>query len=179
MSDIMGFDLDGTLVRSFTAEPLPGVRERLHALPRDVKTIIATNQGGPVWRAVTGDAKYPTVARIAETITTSLGLWALDWRPDLLLICTHPGRAGAEWQQAADQVARDLGRMLRAGRIKFYVSPDLSWRKPEAGMLTQAERYFHAEPHELLYVGDMETDREAARAARCRFMWAGEWLKEG
>jgi hypothetical protein len=32
---IYGFDFDGTLVESWTATPLPGVRERLAALSRD------------------------------------------------------------------------------------------------------------------------------------------------
>jgi hypothetical protein len=55
---IYGFDFDGTLVKSWTATPLPQARERLAALPPKAPTFVATNQGGPAFRAVLGDAKY-------------------------------------------------------------------------------------------------------------------------
>lgn len=175
---ILGLDFDGTLVESFTANPLPGVRERLHALPAGTRTFLASNQGGPAWRAVTGDPKYPTAAQIAENLTAALGLWALDWTPDLILIATHPGREGVIWQQAADRVAGDLRRLL-VRRQPYYVSSDLAWRKPAPGMLLEVARLFSVPPADLLFAGDMESDEHAARAAGARFRWAGEWLKDG
>ena len=89
---IYGFDWDGTLVESFTARPLPGVREQLAALPAGTRTFIASNQGGPAFRAVLNDPKYPTVEEVVERIAD--GLAALHWRPHLLLICTCSGKAG-------------------------------------------------------------------------------------
>jgi hypothetical protein len=35
---LIGFDYDGTLVESWTATPLPGVRERLAELPKGTRT---------------------------------------------------------------------------------------------------------------------------------------------
>lgn len=173
---IVGFDLDGTLVESFTSNPLPGVRERLHALPAGTRTFLALNQDGPVWRAVTGDPRYPTTARITENLTAALGLWALDWTPDLILVCTHPGKEGAEWHEAAEQVARDLKRML-TGRVSVY--PDSDWRKPAPGLLLSAARFFDVQPSDILFVGDLDSDEAAARAAGARFSWAGEWREGG
>jgi phosphoglycolate phosphatase-like HAD superfamily hydrolase len=40
-------------------------------------------------------------------------------------------------------------------------------------------RRFRARPDETLFVGDMATDEEAARAAGCRFRWAHEFFGWG
>jgi hypothetical protein len=90
---IYGFDFDGTLVQSWTATPLPQAREQLAALPRGAPTFVASNQGGPAFRAVLGDAKYPTVADVVDRLRD--GFRALLWRPDLLLVCCCAGRNGA------------------------------------------------------------------------------------
>lgn len=174
---VVGFDFDGTLVQSFTATPLPLVRERLHTLPPGTRTFLATNQGEPAWRAVTEDAKYPTVARVAENIIAGMGLWALDWQPDLILVCTYPGKEGDEWERAAHQAAVDLKRMLKG--LRAVVLPDRDWRKPAPGMLLQAADMFKVQPAEIVYVGDMESDEAAARAAGARFRWAEAWRESG
>ncbi|HEX8499556.1 MAG TPA: HAD-IIIA family hydrolase [Pyrinomonadaceae bacterium] len=49
-------------------------------------------------------------------------------------------------------------------------------RKPEPGMLLNLMRRFRAAPGETLYVGDMDKDEGAARAAGTRFMWAHEFF---
>jgi histidinol-phosphate phosphatase family protein len=49
-------------------------------------------------------------------------------------------------------------------------------RKPKGGMLVTLMRRFGARPDETLYVGDMETDRDAARAAGVGFMWAKDFF---
>lgn len=55
-------------------------------------------------------------------------------------------------------------------------------RKPQPGMLLNAENYWYSQaylhgPGECLYVGDMESDREAAEAAGIDFMWTHEFFE--
>ncbi|MFL6336560.1 MAG: HAD-IIIA family hydrolase [Pyrinomonadaceae bacterium] len=49
-------------------------------------------------------------------------------------------------------------------------------RKPQPLMLKRLMRRFGAEPHETLFVGDMDKDEGAARAAGTRFVWAHEFF---
>ncbi len=49
-------------------------------------------------------------------------------------------------------------------------------RKPRPGMLLNLMRRFSVAPGETLYVGDMDRDEGAARAAGTRFMWAHEFF---
>jgi FMN phosphatase YigB (HAD superfamily) len=174
---IYGFDFDGTLVTSWTAEPLPGVVSRLHALPSGAKTFIASNQAGPVFRAVLGDPKYPTVEDVATRIAH--GLAALGWRPDLLLVAVHPGKSGERWQEATRNVGKDLFRLLcdALPDLQVFVLVHAEWRKPAPKMLQTALGVFGARPvTDMLYVGDMESDEAAARAAGCRYQDVERWL---
>jgi phosphoglycolate phosphatase-like HAD superfamily hydrolase len=36
---------------------------------------------------------------------------------------------------------------------------------------------FEAEPEHTLFVGDMDTDKQAAKAAGCDFMWADQYFE--
>lgn len=169
---IYGFDWDGTLVRSFTAEPLPGVKERLAALTSD-RTFIATNQSGPVYRLVLGDTKYPTVEQVVSNFVR--GLAALKFRPDLLVIACHPGREEADWDAASQSVFWEYQKSLGVFKMFWDVSAALYWRKPEPGMLVFGRRTclpFLG----TTYIGDMEFDKEAARAAECDFIWAKDFF---
>ncbi len=49
-------------------------------------------------------------------------------------------------------------------------------RKPRPEMLVRLMRRFDARPEETLFVGDMDKDEGAARAAGTRFMWAHEFF---
>ncbi|MBV8858644.1 MAG: HAD hydrolase-like protein [Acidobacteria bacterium] len=49
-------------------------------------------------------------------------------------------------------------------------------RKPQPLMLQRLMRRFGAEPRETLFVGDMDKDEGAARAAGTRFTWAHEFF---
>jgi histidinol phosphatase-like enzyme len=170
---IMGFDWDGTLVESWTATPLPGVRERLAELPRDAKTFIATNQAGPVFHAVTGEAKYPTCEDVVSRIAG--GLAALDWQPDLLLICVHPGKIGLDWSPAAQAILIEMQAALNLRQVGAAVINDPHWRKPEPGMLLFALGYLDNDAADPLYIGDMETDAQAALTGGYRYLDAAQW----
>ena len=49
-------------------------------------------------------------------------------------------------------------------------------RKPAPGMLLDLMQWYRAAPSEVLYVGDMESDRQAAEAAGCAFAWASDFF---
>ena len=49
-------------------------------------------------------------------------------------------------------------------------------RKPKPEMLVRLMRRFGARPEETLFVGDMDKDEGAARAAGTRFTWAHEFF---
>jgi len=52
-------------------------------------------------------------------------------------------------------------------------------RKPEPGMLRRIMAFYGVPPERTLFVGDAETDREAARRAGTGFMWAREFFGPG
>lgn len=49
-------------------------------------------------------------------------------------------------------------------------------RKPSPLMLYRAMEHAHVRPMDALYVGDMESDREAAQRAGVDFLWAWEFF---
>lgn len=173
---VIGFDWDGTLVESFGSTPLPSARERLAELPKGTKTFIATNQAGPVWRVMTGETKYPTCEDVAGQIAD--GLRALAWWPDLLIICTAPPveyQHDKRWYAAAYGMALSFPAIRRGLYTVFR--DDADERKPAPGMLFRAARHFGA-PIDC-YIGDMDTDRQAAVAAGCRYLDAVVWRERG
>jgi histidinol phosphatase-like enzyme len=175
---VIGFDFDGTLVQTWTATPLPGVRERLAELPEGTRTAICTNQAGPVWRAMTKEEKYPTCEDVAQRIIA--GLAALDWRPDYLFVATHPGpdQQTYAWDIAARNAITPLYDLLE--HVAWCsVSALLDDRKPRPGMLLSAAMECDCVPDEMLYIGDMATDHQAAIAAGCRYLDAAVWRERG
>jgi len=173
---IIGFDFDGTLVESWTATPLPGVRERLAELPAGTRTFIATNQAGPVWRQMTGETKYPTCEDVAQRIIA--GLAALDWRPDAIFIATCAEKEPDYiWRIAAQEATHRLYDLLEyVAYVEVSCIP--TDRKPSPGMLLDARSFFDGALIDC-YVGDMPTDHQAAVAAGCRYLDAAVWRAQG
>jgi hypothetical protein len=175
---IIGFDFDGTLVETWTATPIAGVAAQLARLSGNARTFVATNQAGPVFRAVLNDPKYPTVADVAQRIAD--GLAALDWRPDYLLVAVHPGKDGDAWVEAACQVRDALSSRLHAlTGLNVAVSAHVGWRKPAGGMLGQVAYWESTTPDQICYIGDMDSDRAAAESVGARYVHAADWLTGG
>lgn len=70
----------------------------------------------------------------------------------------------------------------RAGAIAVYACthhPDAgcTCRKPQPGMLSQAMDDHNVPPERTLFVGDRDTDRQAAEAAECQYMDAVAWRR--
>lgn len=167
---IVGFDFDGTLVESFAANPLPRVAERLHTLQAaGHRLVVITNQAGPVWRAATGDDKFPTAHAVAGNIRTAFA--ALDWRPDALTVCVASGKEDIDINGDIDAIAREMEialRPLRDQGVAITVAVNDAWRKPKPLALQDAQID--------LYVGDMDSDRQAAQAAGVEFIHADEFF---
>lgn len=174
---IYGFDFDGTLVETWTARPLPQARAQLAALPHGARTFVATNQGGPAFRAVLGDPKYPTVADVVTQLAQ--GFRALMWWPDALLICCCAGREGAPWwrAEAAAVAAFDLLLTSALPGVACQTFINSYYRKPQPGMLLAARGVGLAyRSDDMIYVGDMESDETAAKQAGAQFVDAHAWL---
>ena len=101
-------------------------------------------------------------------------------------IATNQGGVGLGYftsaearQLVVDLVAAAFGRPAPAGAIEICTHAPharCACRKPKGEMLARLMRRFRARPEETLYVGDMETDEQAARAAGCRYQWAHEFF---
>ncbi len=163
------FDLDGTLVETYTSEPLPGTLERLEAL-RDAgfSLAVATNQAGLAWRQWTGKEKYPTVESLSlqfrETAEALPPLMDAVW-----FVAIHDTRV-----KLLPEEFEALAAAFNAGShgLNVRASVDPTWRKPRPGMLEAACEYFGVAPEAALFVGDMETDAEAAEALGTAFAYA-------
>jgi phosphoglycolate phosphatase-like HAD superfamily hydrolase len=173
------FDLDGTLVESFKTNPLPDVAQllediRAHQIPMGV----ATNQAGPLWRAVTGQTKYPTVETVAANLRTIAHTLKLEH--DLWIVSIWDDRAVklVESEDHLKEIASGLQRQFLDVLLpvipKIMVSFDPTDRKPQPGMLNKARAEWKIEnPDNFYYVGDMETDKQAAEHAGVQYLLGG------
>lgn len=175
--DLVLFDLDGTLIRSFMRETgggqqqaydlvevLPGRLERVTSLRVDgTHVAFVTNQGGVAFG-------YQTLDQVARKMRAVCDLFAM------------PRWAG--WINS------------RGGRDPLYLEPpvvyvslghpnaeleeyrvDSGWRKPGGDMIRQAMiDYEVMEPSLVLFVGDMDSDRLAAAAAGVEYADAAEYF---
>jgi histidinol phosphatase-like enzyme len=169
-------DFDQTVVKQWSAVPIPSVAAHLAALQKaGWRTVLVTNQAGPAWRARTGSKNQPTAEEVVERIVG--GLAALAWRPDLLLVATF-ARADHPQQHARRVAAQITAQLRRRLGASCEASADSAWRKPGVGMLERARQLGFAGPYVL--IGDNpEHDGGAAAAFGARFVLASDWLARG
>ncbi len=156
------FDIDGTLTelvpeiqQANPKQPTPnklgeqrpraGVVEKLAELQAaGVKIALATNRGGVAWGFNTLEDAQALAGEAAD----------LCGIPDAATyICPHHAKA-------------------RGPRTVREYAIECDCRKPKPGMLLQAMKEAGITPEESLFVGDMDSDRQAAEAAGVRFEWA-------
>lgn len=85
-------------------------------------------------------------------------------------------------QLLVDMLAQALGRVPPGTRIAMCTCDErraCDCRKPAPGLLLAHLAHFGVEPHEALFVGDLDSDAEAARRAGIPFMRAGEFFRAG
>jgi D-glycero-D-manno-heptose 1,7-bisphosphate phosphatase len=152
--ELIIFDMNGTLTNTpfIDKQPLailPDRKEILASfLEEGIKLALVTNQGGVAFGFTTEEEATQEVREIAQ----ELGI-------EFFSVCfAHPKpKAGYE----------------------RYGSPEmLSRRKPEAGMLLEAMQYYGVSPEKTFMIGDMEDDKQAAKAANVRFFWADDFFQK-
>lgn len=156
------FDLDGTLVETWDVTPLPGVLARLTALAQHGQALaVATNQGGVAWRALTQNPKYPSAddlgTRFNEIAQRLPPLRNARW-----FAAIYDARVRLPHNRYTELVAA-MSRATPVLDLRVSAAPD--WRKPRPGMLLAACQSYTVMQNVTIFVGDMDSDFEAAKAA--------------
>jgi len=149
--DLFLFDLDGTLISSYmenedkdyhTWEVLPGREQVIKALRDDQnkRVAIVTNQGAVAYGYVTEEDFVRKYVQVTEILGTM----------DMFFCYAMPGgqRTREEAAKQPDNPAWDVHR-----------------RKPSAKMLLEAMALAGVTQDRTVYVGDMDTDEQAATNA--------------
>jgi histidinol phosphatase-like enzyme len=163
------FDVDGTIAPLYEPQLYPQAAEffRLwgaaRADGRSVPAIaLATNQGGPAmryWMESEGfgsPSSYPTLAQVQARLDVVV---AQIPPPARLYVAYAYQSSKGVWSPTPPEWAGDPAWSRQ-------------WRKPNPGMLLQAAADHGVGETAVLFVGDTETDEQAAAAAGCAFVTA-------
>lgn len=167
--DLFLFDLDGTLITSYMDNSdanyhnwsfLRGRIETVQALRQERKTVgVVTNQAGV-------DFGYNDVSdwlTKRDKVSEFLGLSVEDY-----WVCyAHPN--GVLHQKVTPD-------KLTRGGLTAKNEWDFGWRKPSPLMLLAATLHFDISPDRTVFVGDMETDEEAAKNAKIDYVHADQFF---
>lgn len=188
------FDLDRTILEAWTADdftprPVPWL-DRLKKIQGE-PVAICTNQGGIPWNLAGGrpGKKYPdwpgVVARIRagmELIGVRLAFVALH-HPDAPVpagnLLWERGKAIGLPPILIRLVGTGMGAIVPMPDNHGYIVASWSphWRKPAPGMLLVAKRLLGNDRWTWAYVGDEDSDRQAARAAGMDFIDVQGWTR--
>lgn len=147
---LLFLDRDGTLNRSFGHRP-PNTVDEVELLPNVRETLSRYVTEG--WKLVV----ISNQGGVAHGYISEAQAWAIQDRVIELLglpvaasyLCPH--------QVGAEVAAYDL---------------DCPNRKPNPGFILKALEQFQAQARDCLFVGDFESDQQAAQAAGVSFCWA-------
>lgn len=107
----------------------------------------------------------------------------VDWSKSYFAIASNQGgiELGYLSEKLAYQMLKDLaieltGHFPPLGSLQICSSMDKAHpdRKPNPGMLLKIMQRWLCTPEQTLYVGDLASDRQAAEAAGCDFIWAAD-----
>jgi beta-phosphoglucomutase-like phosphatase (HAD superfamily) len=156
-------------VEKYGERPLPGVTSTVGRLQGEgAKIAVATNQAGPAWGVSTGEAKYPDPRELGARF--------------MRIAARIPPLADVPWFVAVGDARlslsqmdyQDLIRDLETGAdgLGLHASAAFSWRKPDPGMLLAICARYGVPPDAAIFVGDADTDAEAAANAGMAFVIA-------
>lgn len=172
MKGFVGYDLDQTLRQSASGEqfintpldqkPIDGALEAIKHFNlylrrsfdlEKIRIVGVTNQQGVKWG-------YKSLESCIEEQQQTLELF-----PQLQYILLCPDNGQTCWK-----VDRD-------GAVDV-TDPELSgsYRKPGTGMLVEAIAGLPPFEENWFFIGDRDSDKEAAQAAGFGFIWASDWL---
>lgn len=180
-------DLDRTILTSwdegYAPRPAPWL-DRILSLGKVIA--IATNQGGISWRLAGGrpGKEYPSWPEVEARI-----LAGMRWAGTRLALVAlhHPGAVLPQWDDPAlwerareakipwcllgplgDDLSRDVRLSYREGLVLISWHPE--WRKPNPKMLQIALRLAGCPHDQAAFIGDEDSDRQAAEAAGLEFI---------
>jgi HAD superfamily hydrolase (TIGR01662 family) len=154
------FDIDGTLIRSFMRESgeaddynrvavLDGRFEMIEKLAAEgAQFALVTNQAGVAMGYQTEDQVWSKIGRVIAEFD------CFYRRPLSVHVCMEHPKA----------------------RIERWLTDPCPRRKPEPGMLREALMVHQSRP--AFFVGDMDSDREAARRCPLVFVHANDFFRE-
>lgn len=160
------FDIDGTLTEikpdvrqqqprlvtpNYLGEqqPISGVIEKLAGIQsKGMALALATNRGGVAFG-------YTTLAQAEALAQEAADLCQIPQAR--IYVCPYHAKA-------------------RGPRAQREFAREDNCRKPNPGMLLQALADFQIAPQHAFFVGDMQTDRQAAEQAEVDFFWAQEFF---
>lgn len=150
------FDKDGTLISGMGTrpantpaeqKPMPGVVKQLSYLrSRGDKIAIASNQGGVAWGFIT----YEQAQELMDDCARKIG------GADYVTFCPYDPKA---YEHHPGVYAIDHPK-----------------RKPNPGMILECMKVLGFSKRETVYIGDQETDNQAAKAAGVKFEWATDFF---
>lgn len=169
------FDMDGTLAERDTGELLTGVAEYFADFEPDtaLKFALTTNQGGVglrYWMETEkfGEPeKFPAESQIRDTIATVMNN-----------IHSATGLHVPFNIQVCFAYRSKQGNISPAPpEFKNIREWNISNRKPNPGMLTDAMEFYAIDADHTLMVGDRPEDKRAAENAQCSFVWAWDFFR--
>jgi HAD superfamily hydrolase (TIGR01662 family) len=169
MHKLVIFDLDGTLVESWTGDILPGRMEMIKHLRRQgVKIAVATNQGGVglrYWMETEGWGEPTKYQNDLETILRLQDIQRLIGTDIPMYTCFY-----------YQTKTRKPGPIPLGNEHHRRWDPE--YRKPRPGMLLEAMVHFSIRPDDTLMVGNGVEDARAAFNAGCDFMDIDQFMRE-
>ncbi|MFH1037222.1 MAG: HAD-IIIA family hydrolase [PVC group bacterium] len=151
------FDADGTLRRcTVPGQVCPNAPDQWELLPGVKETLAGIQWGSP--------GKGKTALGIASNQAGIERGYLTEELADRMLLETVAQAAGFSPVEGSVQICPHSSRS------------DCGCRKPGPLMLRRLMRFWDVRTEDTLFVGDMESDRQAAENAGCDFAWAKDFF---
>lgn len=165
--ELIIFDIDGTIAKWNDPVISPEAAYFLARYGQQFKLDIATNQGGPACRDAFKSERYPsytTVTHRVEVIRRTFAR-AVGVAPQIFVCWAWTRKDGSE-SFVPNTLLKDA---QSEEEINAIVIAEAARRKPSGAMLLEAMAYHGVAADQTLFVGDRDSDEQAAKNAGVRF----------